>query len=140
MPMSAGQKFCGCFNKSCQPKAAVPNSRKYFYCCTYFLVDNWEFFYFRSIIDQYFGGRFACELKCVESEEEPPTQSEENFLQLSCFISQDVKYMHSGLKSVTYFYEFHCRHFYSTFYFDIIETYGADNETVSHSRARRCLH
>jgi len=53
---------------------------------------------FTSIIDQYFGGRFSCELKCVESEEEPSTQSEENFLQLSCFISQDVKYLHSGLK------------------------------------------
>jgi len=53
---------------------------------------------FTSIIDQYFGGRFACELKCTESEEEQPAHSEENFLQLSCFINQDVKYMHSGLK------------------------------------------
>lgn len=55
---------------------------------------------FSSIIDQYFGGRFACELKCTESEEEPVTHSEESFLQLSCFISQEVKYMHSGLKLV----------------------------------------
>ncbi|XP_023241680.1 ubiquitin carboxyl-terminal hydrolase 14-like [Centruroides sculpturatus] len=38
-------------------------------------------------------------LKCTESEDEQPTHNEENFLQLSCFISQDVKYMHTGLKS-----------------------------------------
>ena len=61
---------------------------------------------YRSIIDQYFGGRFACELKCTESEEEQPAHSEENFLQLSCFINQDVKYMHSGLKLVSS-YNFH---------------------------------
>lgn len=54
---------------------------------------------YSSIIDQYFGGRFTCELKCTESEEEPVTTSEESFLQLSCFISQEVKYMHSGLLS-----------------------------------------
>ncbi|CAG0880913.1 unnamed protein product [Darwinula stevensoni] len=53
----------------------------------------------KSFIDCYFGGTLECELKCTESEEEPVTQSKENFLQLSCFISQDVKYMHSGLRS-----------------------------------------
>lgn len=40
------------------------------------------------------------EMKCAEAPDEPPTTSRENFLQLSCFISQDVKYMLSGLKSV----------------------------------------
>uniref|UniRef100_A0A069DUM5 Ubiquitin carboxyl-terminal hydrolase n=1 Tax=Panstrongylus megistus TaxID=65343 RepID=A0A069DUM5_9HEMI len=50
-------------------------------------------------IDQYFGGVFEVELKCDESEEEPITRSEESFLQLSCFISQEVKYMSTGLKS-----------------------------------------
>lgn len=39
-------------------------------------------------------------MKCVESDEEKPTSSQENFLQLSCFISQEVKYMLSGIKSV----------------------------------------
>ncbi|XP_066592024.1 ubiquitin carboxyl-terminal hydrolase 14 [Prorops nasuta] len=53
----------------------------------------------RSIIEQYFGGTFDTELKCIESESEPPTKSKEDFLQLSCFISQDVKYMHSGLRN-----------------------------------------
>lgn len=51
------------------------------------------------MIDQYFGVTFDVELKCVEAEDEPPTKSKEQFLQLSCFISQDVKYMLSGLKS-----------------------------------------
>ncbi|CAH1116525.1 unnamed protein product [Phaedon cochleariae] len=54
---------------------------------------------FKSFIDQYFGGTFDCELKCVEAEDEPVSKSKEQFLQLSCFISQDVRYMHSGLKN-----------------------------------------
>lgn len=53
----------------------------------------------RSIIDQYFGGTFDVDYKCVEAEDEPVTNSKEQFLQLSCFISQDVRYMHSGLRS-----------------------------------------
>lgn len=53
----------------------------------------------RSVIEQYFSGIFETELKCTESEDEPPTMGKEEFLQLSCFISQDVKHMHSGLKS-----------------------------------------
>lgn len=52
-----------------------------------------------SLIEQFFGGTFDTELKCVESEEEPPTKGKEEFLQLSCFISTDVKYMHSGLRN-----------------------------------------
>lgn len=54
---------------------------------------------FKYFIDQFFGGTFQVELKCDESEEEPVSKFEESFLQLSCFISQDVKYMHSGLLS-----------------------------------------
>ncbi|KAG4080621.1 hypothetical protein HA402_006222 [Bradysia odoriphaga] len=54
---------------------------------------------FRSFIDQYFGGTFDVEMKCIEAPDEPSTSSRENFLQLSCFISQEVKYMLSGLKS-----------------------------------------
>ncbi|XP_078040794.1 ubiquitin specific protease 14 [Augochlora pura] len=53
----------------------------------------------RSLIEQYFGGTFDTELKCVESEDEPPTKGKEEFLQLSCFISTEVKYMHSGLRN-----------------------------------------
>lgn len=51
-----------------------------------------------SLIDQYFAGEFISEMKCEESSEEPSTQSFESFLQLSCFISQDVKYLQTGLK------------------------------------------
>lgn len=55
--------------------------------------------HFKSLIDQYFGGTFDVELKCTESDEEAPSKTKEQFLQLSCFISQDVRYMHSGLRS-----------------------------------------
>lgn len=54
---------------------------------------------FKSLIDQYFGGTFDVELKCDEAEDEPVAKSQEPFLQLSCFMSTDVRYMHSGLKS-----------------------------------------
>ncbi|KAG5896401.1 hypothetical protein JTB14_022489 [Gonioctena quinquepunctata] len=54
---------------------------------------------FKSLVDQYFGGTFDVELKCVEAEDEALSKSKEQFLQLSCFISQDVRYMHSGLKN-----------------------------------------
>ncbi|KPJ04040.1 PREDICTED: ubiquitin carboxyl-terminal hydrolase 14 [Papilio xuthus] len=51
-----------------------------------------------SIVEQYFGGQLDVELVCAEAEE-PPSRSTESFLQLSCFISQDVKYLQSGLRS-----------------------------------------
>ncbi|KAJ2948597.1 hypothetical protein O0L34_g7852 [Tuta absoluta] len=51
-----------------------------------------------NIVEQYFGGTLDVELVCAEAEE-PPTRSTETFLQLSCFISQDVKYLQSGLRS-----------------------------------------
>lgn len=38
-------------------------------------------------------------MSCNEAPDEDTTVSKENFLQLSCFISPEVKYMHSGLKS-----------------------------------------
>lgn len=56
--------------------------------------------FFRSLIDQFFGGTLDVELKCVENDEEPVSKSKEQFLQLSCFISQELRYMHSGLKNV----------------------------------------
>ncbi|KOB66275.1 Ubiquitin specific peptidase 14-like protein [Operophtera brumata] len=49
---------------------------------------------------QYFGGTLDVELVCSEADE-PKSKSSESFLQLSCFISQDVKYLQSGLKSVS---------------------------------------
>ena len=50
------------------------------------------------MIDQYFSGEFSCTMKCDESAEETATNNNEPFLQLSCFISQDVKYLQTGLK------------------------------------------
>jgi len=54
---------------------------------------------YNSFIEQFFGGSFEVTMQCNESEIEEPTSSIENFLQLSCFISTEVKYMQSGLKS-----------------------------------------
>lgn len=51
-----------------------------------------------SFIDQWFGGTFDVDMKCTEADDEPEHKSRENFLQLSCFISTEVKYMHSGLR------------------------------------------
>ncbi|XP_071807756.1 ubiquitin carboxyl-terminal hydrolase 14-like [Asterias amurensis] len=53
----------------------------------------------KSFIDQYFGVTFESTLKCVEAEDEPVTKSTELVLQLSCFITQEVKYIHTGLKN-----------------------------------------
>lgn len=52
-----------------------------------------------NLIDEYFSGVFEVEMKCDENPEEPASVSNENFLQLSCFISQDVRYMQAGLIS-----------------------------------------
>ncbi|EDW88790.1 ubiquitin carboxyl-terminal hydrolase 14 [Drosophila yakuba] len=52
-----------------------------------------------SFIDQFFGGTFEVKMSSEEDPDEPSTVTSENFLQLSCFISMDVKYMQSGLKS-----------------------------------------
>jgi ubiquitin carboxyl-terminal hydrolase 14 len=41
-----------------------------------------------SIVDQFFGGRFHVTMHNTECEDEPPSHSTEDFLQLSCFISQ----------------------------------------------------
>ncbi|EDW13539.1 ubiquitin carboxyl-terminal hydrolase 14 [Drosophila mojavensis] len=52
-----------------------------------------------SFIEQFFGGTFEVKMTADEAPDEPVTVSTENFLQLSCFISMEVKYMQSGLKS-----------------------------------------
>uniref|UniRef100_T1IX76 Ubiquitin carboxyl-terminal hydrolase n=1 Tax=Strigamia maritima TaxID=126957 RepID=T1IX76_STRMM len=51
-----------------------------------------------NFIDQFFGGTFDVTFKCNECEDEPETHTSESFLQLSCFITPEVKYLHSGLK------------------------------------------
>nr|CAB3267544.1 ubiquitin carboxyl-terminal hydrolase 14-like [Phallusia mammillata] len=55
----------------------------------------------QSIIDQYFQIEYDARLKCADEEakDEPETQSTEKSLQLNCFISQEVKYMLTGIKS-----------------------------------------
>lgn len=54
---------------------------------------------YSNFVDEYFGGTFDIEMKCDEAQDEVETKTEENFLQLSCFISQDVRYMQAGLIS-----------------------------------------
>jgi len=81
----------------------LPITSKFIYNC-YIKKTIIDIYYdcnvFRSAIDQFFGGSFDVEWKCVENDTEELTKTSESFLQLSCFISQDVKYMHSGLKNV----------------------------------------
>lgn len=57
--------------------------------------------FFRSAVDQYFGLIFDTEIKCIESEDEPVTKSQERFLQYNCYIDKDVKFLASGLKNVS---------------------------------------
>lgn len=52
-----------------------------------------------SFIDQYFGGEFETTMKCNEAPDEGEVHGSEKFLQLSCFIEKEVKYMHTGLQS-----------------------------------------
>lgn len=52
-----------------------------------------------SLIDQCFGINYKSTMKCDESEDEPETESTERVYQLSCHITQDVKYLHTGLRN-----------------------------------------
>ena len=54
---------------------------------------------YESFVDQYFGGTFEAILKNTETDDEETTKSNDNFLQLSCFINPDVRYLISGLKA-----------------------------------------
>ncbi|KAF7257139.1 hypothetical protein EG68_05269 [Paragonimus skrjabini miyazakii] len=69
-------------------------------------------------VDRYFTGRLTCKLTCTEAEEQP-SETEETFTQLSCFINQgsftllpcglfhvfktscvsDVKFLHTGIRN-----------------------------------------
>ncbi|PIK51930.1 putative ubiquitin carboxyl-terminal hydrolase 14 isoform X1 [Apostichopus japonicus] len=46
-----------------------------------------------------FQQQFLFSLKCIEAEDEKPTNSKESFFQLSCYIDHEVRYMHTGLQS-----------------------------------------
>lgn len=50
----------------------------------------------KNFINKFFGGNFISTMKLAETGES--STSTEDFLQLSCFISQDVKYLQTGLK------------------------------------------
>ncbi|TKR61431.1 hypothetical protein L596_028537 [Steinernema carpocapsae] len=50
-------------------------------------------------ITQFLEGRMSHTMKCLEAESEPAQTSEERFVQLSCFLSQEVKYLQLGIKS-----------------------------------------
>ncbi|KAK0409933.1 hypothetical protein QR680_004845 [Steinernema hermaphroditum] len=50
-------------------------------------------------ITQYLEGRMTHTLKCIEAENEPVQTSEERFVQLSCYLSQEVKYLQLGIKN-----------------------------------------
>jgi len=67
----------------------------------YYNIHIYITFSLSSFIDQFFGGTFEVKMSSEELPDEPSTVTTENFLQLSCFISMDVKYMQSGLKSVS---------------------------------------
>ncbi|CAL8075662.1 unnamed protein product [Calicophoron daubneyi] len=50
-------------------------------------------------IDRFFTGHLISKLVCTEATEEPPTETSETFTQLSCFINQDVKFLHTGIRN-----------------------------------------
>lgn len=53
----------------------------------------------KNVVDTFFGGKFEVTMECKEEgAKEEPVKSEEDFLQLSCFISPETKYLQSGLK------------------------------------------
>lgn len=54
---------------------------------------------YTNLVDEYFSGEFTCTLKNDESKDEQEQIMHESFLQLSCFISPEVKYLHTGLKA-----------------------------------------
>jgi len=52
-----------------------------------------------SSVEQFMGIECTSEFKCDESDAEEPSHSSERFLQYSCHIDKDVKYLHTGLKN-----------------------------------------
>merc|ERR1719308_175348 len=52
-----------------------------------------------NAIDRFLGIECSSETKCNEAPEEEPSRNTEKFLQFSCYIDKDVKYLHTGLKN-----------------------------------------
>ena len=52
-----------------------------------------------NAIDQFLGIECSSETKCNETPEEEASRTTEKFLQFSCYIDKDVKYLHTGLKN-----------------------------------------
>ncbi|KAI6222983.1 Ubiquitin carboxyl-terminal hydrolase [Aphelenchoides fujianensis] len=50
-------------------------------------------------VRRFLEGEYEIQMKNTENPEEPPQLSKENFLQLSCFLSQETRYLQSGIKS-----------------------------------------
>uniref|UniRef100_A0A0N4ZAH4 Ubiquitin carboxyl-terminal hydrolase n=1 Tax=Parastrongyloides trichosuri TaxID=131310 RepID=A0A0N4ZAH4_PARTI len=50
-------------------------------------------------LNKLFAGSFESTIKNLENPEEEVTTSSEDFMQLSCYLAQDVKYLQNGLKS-----------------------------------------
>lgn len=62
----------------------------------------------KNFIPQYFGGFFEVQMKCVETEEEPAKITKEDFLQLSCFISQGtLLYMYLEVSTLQFLVHYH---------------------------------
>ncbi|KAL1244713.1 Ubiquitin carboxyl-terminal hydrolase [Trichinella spiralis] len=53
----------------------------------------------QSVVEMIFGGRYKIITKRVDECDEPPVETSEDFLQLSCFLSSGVRYLFSGLKA-----------------------------------------
>jgi ubiquitin carboxyl-terminal hydrolase 14 len=53
----------------------------------------------RLNLSKFFEGQFEVTLKNLEAEQEPLQTSKEKFTQLSCFLSQEVKYVQLGIRS-----------------------------------------
>jgi len=52
-----------------------------------------------NAVDQFLGIECSSETRCNEAPEEEPSKTVEKFLQFSCYIDKDVKYLHTGLKN-----------------------------------------
>ncbi|CAD5234332.1 unnamed protein product [Bursaphelenchus xylophilus] len=50
-------------------------------------------------VKKFLEGEFDVTMKNLENEDEPILKSKEKFFQLSCFLSQEVRYVQSGIKS-----------------------------------------
>jgi len=52
----------------------------------------------KSVIDDYFGVDLTVKTKCMESDQEPVTESSESMRRLQCFINETVTHLSTGLR------------------------------------------